>query len=714
MSKIIYFSTAPYDKFKVSKEHEEILEESTIIKGKKKHLKLLSQEKEVQLDVETTYTDRLYTRKITVVQMGSFDGSTQYIFDIPRLTNFEKKVLFAMLRDQDIIWYIHNAMFEYTIIKHDFGIELVNLRDTYVQAKLLTNDINLPKGYNGLAGIVNREFGYFLDKGQQLSFDGTELDYDQFIYAVLDVVFITAIHDIQEKDVKYWKMYRVYRLECEVIKALGDMQVNGMLFDFDYHKRVTVTKFEKIYAERMDHMIEIIKNDPKLVAYLEEKEYINKNDKYLFKWTSPKVNKSLIKLVIPELDTTNRQVLKKFLKDNEHLTIEQVTFLNKYIDKDTDWLETFFISKHHDEMVKLDLFIPEGKFMLNFNSSDQVLYLFKYWYPDLQNTNAKTVARMTKGILKDYKKFKQAAKMLSSFGEVMNKYKDSDGRIRTSFKQMVSTGRLSSSKPNLQQMPSTNEFRNAYYSAEGYSFVGLDFSSQEILIAAQASGDENYWEAIKKGYDLHSYSAYLIHGQKWLDAGGSAEPIGKPKTPEANAMRKSSKSLSFGLFYGSSARAIGETLNISRKEAQEMMDKYFKTFPKLASYFDRQNRYGKKHKYARGLPPFNRVRFFDNPNNKGELEAVGRQAQNFGIQGTAADITKLAMVYIIKYIYKHELKDKVKISLQVHDEIICEVVDDYANEWLNIQRVLMEKAGSVIIPGNWLKATGEVSKVWIK
>lgn len=714
MSEIIYYSTEPYNKFKIPDMYKKILGKKTFIThGKLSDIKNLMKEPELQLDVETVMSDFITKRDITLVQLGKVDTTQQFIFDIPRLTEDELDALKTLLSSK-IVFYAHNAQFEYTTIKRMWGIDLFKLKDTYIQAKLLTNGLNLQKGYNSLAGIVYREFGVALDKGSQTSFDGSVLIFDQFIYAVLDVVFLVHIHKIYVKDMGEWKMNDLYLLECAAIRPIGDMYVNGILFDMKYHIKNTVNEFTVILNAEKENFIALIENDSAVVEYLHKLKFIQKNDEYLFNWGSPKIKKQLLKLLDPRIESSNVTILKKFLKITDDLTFDVRLNIQYFIDRHTDKLELFFIAKHHQDLINLHLFIPKGEFLMNLNSPDQQLQLFKYWYPDLKNTNAKTLVRMTKPIIKIYKKYVKASKMLSSFGMKMGEHIEKDNRIHPSFTQLVTTGRLSSSKPNGQNQPSTSKYRNAYYAQEGYSFVGADYSSQEILVATQASNESGFWHAVKNGYDLHSYSAYQIYGEKWIEAGGSPTPIGKPVTADAAALRGASKSLSFSLFYGSSALSLSENLNIPHKEAKELMEKYYKTFPNLHRYFTFQNNFGIQKLYSRGLAPFNRVRFYNVPRNQGERASIGRKAQNAGIQGTSADITKLALVYIKEFIEKKNLQKKIRITLQVHDEIICEVHDSVVEKWAVIQSKLMEKAANVIIPGGWLKAEAEIMKRWNK
>ena len=714
MSNIKYFSTSDYS-FTVKKEHLKLLgNNTTISKGTSTDIARMQELEEVQLDVETVMTNFIMERDITLVQIGTLDRSAQYVFDIPRLAKTELKLLLRFLASKKV-FYAHNAMFEYMVIKRMWEIDLHKLQDTYLLVKLTNNGLTLPPGYNGLKGIVNRDLGIDLSKEQQTSFDGSVLDYDQFIYSVLDVIYLYEIFSIYMKDVLQWKMKNLYSLECAAIRAVSDMSVNGILFDTGYHTVNTVSKFTTIYDKTRADMQRLIEEDVKLNKYLTDKGYIQKYDEYLFKWSSPKIKKMVLPLICDKIKTSNKADIKRLLKNDESINIKTRMLIQQFLDGNTDSLETYLITNYHDELVKLELFVPKDTFHLNFDSPAQRLELFKYWYPNLEDTNSKTIARMSKGIMPIYKKYIKAAKMLSSFGDKMADYIESDNRIHPSFTQLVSTGRMSSSRPNGQNQPSTSEYRNAYYAKDGFSFVGADYSSQEILVATQASGEDGFWHAVKNGYDLHSYSAMLIYGEdKWKEAGGLVPPIGKPKTKEANSLRKASKSLSFSLFYGSSALSLAETLNISHKEAQALMVTYYDTFPKLAKYFEKQNRDGKKNHFSRGLPPFNRVRFYDTPKNAGDINSIGRKSQNAGIQGTSADMTKLALVYIKQYIEKHSLGDKVFLTLQVHDEIICEVHDSIVEKWAVIQSKLMEKAAEVIIPGNWLKAEAEIMKRWNK
>jgi len=714
MSKIIVFSTHDYTNYTITEEHLDILgDKSSIIKGELKHLNFLIRQPELMLDIETNFVDSITERVVHVVQFGTIDKKYQFIFDVAALTDEELEFLKKILSFR-IIFYIHNAKFEYTIIKHFFNIDIRYIRDTYLLTKLLTNGLTLEKGTLSLKELVREVKGIRLDKGAQITFDGNKMSYEQLIYASLDVYFIEEIHEEYFRDLETWKMVSLYSLECNAVRAFGDMEVTGVDFDREYHQK-NVDVFKTALDKSFKEIKSIIYANKEVVEYLENNKFIQKTDEYKFKWTSHVVTKKVLKLILPDIVTTNKVELKKYLKNNkENLSTKQIIFLNYFLNKEYTKVEEMLVSGYHQNLVDLGLFVKEGEFLLNLDSPDQRLKLFKFWYPDLKDTKEKTLRRKSEPIMQAYKKYIKVSKMSSSFGEKMYEHIEKDGKIHTNFTQLVTTGRVSSSKPNLQQMPSTSEFRNAFIAPEGWSFTGVDYSSQELYVAAQASGDEGYWAAIKEGLDLHSYSASLIFGDKWFKAGGIAKPKGKPKTPELKQMRTAAKSLSFSLLYGSSALSLSENLDIPHKEALKLMEAYFEVFPKLSKYMQSKNTFGVSHKYVRALPPFGRVRFFDTPRNKGEENSIGRKSQNFPIQGSSATMTKLALVYIKDYIEKKGLQDKVKIVLTVHDEILCIAHDSIAERWYRMQVKLMEKAANKIIPGNWLGVEGGIFKRWEK
>jgi DNA polymerase-1 len=160
---------------------------------------------------------------------------------------------------------------------------------------------------------------------------------------------------------------------------------------------------------------------------------------------------------------------------------------------------------------------------------------------------------------------------------------------------------------------------------------------------------------------------------------------------------------------------LSNTLSIPIEDAKQMIDKYFKNLPKLNEFLKSASAYGKKNLMIRTCKPYRRIRFFDDP--KGDNKLIGeieRASKNTVIQGSGADMCKLALVNIRKYIKQNNLQDKVKVVMTVHDQIDCEVTADYAKEWSLIQKKLMEDAGSVIIQGIPVLSEITISDCWTK
>jgi len=235
----------------------------------------------------------------------------------------------------------------------------------------------------------------------------------------------------------------------------------------------------------------------------------------------------------------------------------------------------------------------------------------------------------------------------------------------------------------------------------------------EIFLAAYLSKDRNMLKAINKGYDMHSYSAYLIFKDKWINAGESAEPKSKPKSKEGGKMRKTIKTLTFGLLYGSGVVTFSENANIPLSEAKILKKEYFDTFPELASFFQKSGEYALTHLYIRE-PFFNRVRFFNRPKNGAETSHVKNAAMNYRPQASNGSIIKYALCLMKKYIEDNNLDNKVKLILSVYDQNTTMVLSSFAKEWAIIQTAIMEKAAKHAVPEGTIKAETDILDHWTK
>ena len=274
-------------------------------------------------------------------------------------------------------------------------------------------------------------------------------------------------------------------------------------------------------------------------------------------------------------------------------------------------------------------------------------------------------------------------------------------KIHTSFNQAVaSTGRLSSSNPNLQNIPIRGEIgrelRRAFIPDQGAWFFSADYSQIELRIMADLSGDENMLEAFRSGVDIHTATAAKIYHV--------------PIEEVTRDMRSKAKTANFGIIYGISAFGLSSRLNISRSEAKELIDGYFRSFPAVKEYMEKSINEAREKGYVETL--FGRKKMLPDINSKNGVVRgyAERNAINAPIQGTAADIIKIAMVKISDRFEAENLKSK--MILQVHDELNFNVADDEKDIVKEIVVSEMENACKMKVPltadcgfgHNWLEA----------
>ena len=299
-----------------------------------------------------------------------------------------------------------------------------------------------------------------------------------------------------------------------------------------------------------------------------------------------------------------------------------------------------------------------------------------------------------------------------------------DGKIHTSFRQILNTGRVSSSKPNMQQIPADNKFRNCFIAPKEWVFVSSDYSSQELNVIAYGSQDPVWLEALEKGQDLHSVCASLVYGNGWSsvaeDDCAYMKSKSKCKCPEHKKLRTNVKGINFGLAYGMGPNKLAGTLEISLGDAKKLIQKYFTEFPSIEAFLTTLEQSSLKRGYARTFKPFGRKRFFPgwypnmqyNPSNSALASTIGRAGKNTPIQGTSADMTKYALHLIRKEILDNDLP--VKLVMTVHDQIDTICREDYSDTWKDQMTALMEKAANLIITNGLLKADTEISDKWKK
>ncbi len=342
---------------------------------------------------------------------------------------------------------------------------------------------------------------------------------------------------------------------------------------------------------------------------------------------------------------------------------------------------------------------------INLNSPKQLSHLlFEEMgipYPERHAKSFSTKAEVLQKLSGEYEivdqilKYRFNSKLKSSFIDGLKKAARRDGSVHTSFNQMATTtGRLSSTDPNLQNIPTRAEegrmLRSLFIPREkGNVLVDADYSQIELKLVAHFSGDPKMTDAFKNGMDIHVSTA--------------AEVFDVPQSEVTDVMRREAKAVNFGIVYGISNFGLSHNINISQKKADEYIKRYFERFPDVKNYLDGLVEEAKSRGYAitlygrrRTIPELNSAKY-------AERKFGERVAMNTPLQGTAADIIKIAMVRV-----DNRLKNmKSKLILQVHDELIVDAAADEVDEVIDILKSEMEGAVALSVPLNVVVAVGK-------
>ncbi len=292
--------------------------------------------------------------------------------------------------------------------------------------------------------------------------------------------------------------------------------------------------------------------------------------------------------------------------------------------------------------------------------------------------------------------YRQYTKLKSTYADGLVNYIGEDGRIHSKFNQTITaTGRISSTEPNLQNIPVRMELgrliRKVFVPEDGYIFLDADYSQIELRILAHCSGDENLIEAYKEQQDIHRMTASQV--------------FHVPFDEVTDLQRRNAKAVNFGIVYGISSFGLSEDLSIGRKEAAQYIEDYFKTYPGIKIFLDDTVKHAKDMGYVvtlfgrrRPVPELTSSNFMQR--SFGE-----RVAMNAPIQGTAADIIKIAMVGVNRELKEQKLKSR--LVLQVHDELLIEVYKPELDQVKEILRKEMVQAASLDVPLEIDMHTGE-------
>ena len=284
---------------------------------------------------------------------------------------------------------------------------------------------------------------------------------------------------------------------------------------------------------------------------------------------------------------------------------------------------------------------------------------------------------------------RELAKLKNTYADALPELVEADGRIHTTFNQaVVATGRLSSSNPNLQNIPKRGALasliRETFEAEKGYQLVSADYSQIDLRVAAHLSGDQRLIEIFQRGKDVHRATAAWVNNI--------------PEEEVSEKQRSEAKSLNFGILYGMGLYGFIRDSGVSKERAEFFISQYMKNFPKLKEYLEKTKKFARQHGFVE--TEMGRRRYISNIKaaNFKLKSAAERMAVNLPIQGLAADIMKLAMLALYREIQEQYDPTKVRMILQVHDELIFEVKKELVENFSKIAKKIMEGVYRLKVP----------------
>jgi len=582
--------------------------------------------KVLSIDIETTrkfnkYGDKEglspYLSKIVMFQIG--DNERQYVID-HRIVDIT--LLLPLLTSESIIKVGHNIKFEYTHILHNYNCRLNNVYDTQICDQIMFNGYDLE--FN-LAALNYRYLDKIVDKSTRLNFltiGSRAFSSIEIKYGAEDVLHPMLIREQQLKRLESENLTSCFNLEMEFLPVLGDIEYKGINFN------------PEKWMDNYDA------NLAKLVVAEKELNEIVINGYFNTDFVDKQLNLFSAEFQCSIQWTSSKQVIGFF----KHLGI-----CPKEVSKTTKRLSYTVNAK----VIKASLF-----------------------------TMNKDVSEDIKVLIHKYISFKELGQSCTTFGKMfLNHINPITGRIHSSYWQILNTGRISSSNPNLQNIPANDGFRRCFDVPEGWKIINSDYAGQETVILANESMEENIINLINTGGDMHCFVTKSLNPELKDLSDDEIKKHHKDK-------RQISKAAGFAINYGGNGFTISKNLGISAAEGDAAYEAYFKAFPQLKRFFNKtiKESMGKgfieidklTHRkfYFQGLEYMDKLKEKKNwklyNSLKGKYE---RACVNYIIQGAAGSVTKLAAVYYRRWILENKLEDSVFITNLIHDELNVECRD---------------------------------------
>lgn len=602
-----------------------------------------------------------------MLQLGTLSGD-QYVIDC---RDNDIRQFRPLLENPNILFVGHNIKFDYNMLKQ-YDIILNKVYDTMIADQCLHNGkYNIQQIIKfkrfSLAGVYMFYFKKKIEKDTRDEFlilQDRSFSEKQILYGSNDVVYPLQIKDEQDNLATMYNLHDYIRLENKVLLSLADAEYNGIMVDQSQWRELL-----KTYA-------------------LNVKKTLVDLDNFL----------------LEQPDGAKYRVQAKQLTMFDVETLDRLSTIN--------WSSNVEVMKILKEVFYINPIDKHGKKSTGANALD-ILDPFKG-------------NKIVQLILKHRKE----EKMLTTFGQkYLDKYIDFDGRIRTTLNQIVTTGRVSSRNPNMQQIPHDKIHRKCFISSPGYTFCISDYSQQESRIMADFAKDSSMMNFFKTGDgDLHSFVATKVFSTKFKKDFIVSQT-------ENTEYRQLGKTLNFAISYGASAYGIAVSNGLKQEEAQELIDLFYSSFPTLKELFQKAKTFGLENGYIITNPLVKTRRWFPewveykkllNKKNSSKEEyrelskikgSIERRSQNSIIQGSAAIMTKLALILIRDRLIQDGIRPTkgaiAKIILPIHDEIILEVKDGLEDKYSEVLKTCMERAGTFICKRVDIIAAPLHSKFWV-
>jgi DNA polymerase-1 len=598
-------------------------------------------------DVETTSTDPLDSE---VLLLQAWTNDSVYVFDCRSLGKKYSAYVVDLINSTEKITILHNAKFDLEMVKQNLGVMLTNVHCTMITETVITNGIG--KKYIALAELTEKYLGVTLDKSEQESFiymtPEHEFTESQLEYAASDVMYLKAIYQKQLEEIANSNQKKVYSLEMKLLPVMADMELTGVVLD-----PVAWNSLDNYYAEKAKQLEQDIL------------EYFIDNIAW-HKFSN----------ALHALEAASYPKMTKTMKT----ALEQIT---------------------QPEAVKVVLMQN-----LNINSNNQIKALLAL--------DGLVLESVGEEIIKDYKfshkiipmilEYRDYTKKVSTYGSDFLKHiHPKTGRVHTDYHQTGGrSGRFSSSKPNLQNIPKESDYRICFKAGAGKVLICADYSQQEYRLAGAISHDPVIIDAYLRGLDMHTATA--------------AQILGKPLEEVTKDERNWAKSINFAVLYGSTEYGLAYNLGIDVEQARVFLHKFFEGYPVLTAFKKAFEQEILSRMYSVTL--LGRRRYFQEKDfYAGSIEmtkhrnSIRREGFNHIIQGTAADMTKMAM---INAWYNNPFGDKLKIILQVHDELMFECDEEIAESAKTFAEKCMVEAGQFFLVEIPTVVEIKITKEWSK